>query len=259
MGKLQDRIAFLTGASGGIGGETALLFAKEGAHVGLAARSVDKLNALAEKIKALGRKAIVCRCDVMKNDDIVNAIRKTVKELGPIDILVNCAGIVSFEPVHRLPDEVWNRTIQINLTAPFVAIREVLPSMIERKKGRIINVVSVSGKVGLPYRSAYAASKHGALGLTKSLAAEVAPLGITANSICPTFETTAMFEESIQKWADETGKSFKEMSEELRSKVPIKRFIDPGEVAPLALLLASDESAGMTGQSINVDGGFLQY
>ena len=257
--KLKNRVAFITGASGGIGGEIAKLYAKEGAKIGLAARSVDKLKALAAEIEKIGSKAVVCKCDVMKNDEIISAIRTTVKELGPIDILVNSAGIVSFEPVHLLPDEVWQRTMQINCTAPFVAIREVLPSMIERKKGRIINIVSVSGKVGFPFRSAYAASKHGALGLTKSLSAEVAPLGITANSICPTFVSTAMFEESIQKWADANGKSFKEMSAEILSKVPIKRFIDPAEVAPLALLLASDESAGMTGQSINVDGGFLQY
>jgi NAD(P)-dependent dehydrogenase (short-subunit alcohol dehydrogenase family) len=131
--------------------------------------------------------------------------------------------------------------------------------MIERKKGRIINIASVSGKVGFAYRSAYAASKHGVLGLTKSLSAEVAPFGITANCICPTFVSTAMFDESIQKWAEATGKSFKEMSAELLNKVPIKRFIDPSEAAPLALLLASDESAGITGQSINLDGGFLQY
>jgi NAD(P)-dependent dehydrogenase (short-subunit alcohol dehydrogenase family) len=257
--KLKDRVAFITGASGGIGGEIAKLYAKEGAKVGLAARSVDKLKALAAEIEKIGSKAVVCKCDVMKNDEIVSAIRTTVKQLGPIDILVNSAGIVSFEAVHLLPDEVWQRTMQINCTAPFVAIREVLPSMIERKKGRIINIVSVSGKVGFAFRSAYAASKHGALGLTKSLSAEVAPFGITANSICPTFVSTAMFEESIQKWADANKKTFKEMSAELLSKVPIKRFIDPAEVAPLALLLASDESAGMTGQSINVDGGFLQY
>jgi len=257
--KLKDRVAFITGASGGIGGETALLFAREGAKMGIAARSVDKLKALAAEIRKIGSRAVVCQCDVMKNEDIVNAIRTTVKELGPIDILVNSAGIVSFEPVHRLPDEVWHRTIQINLTAPFVAIREVLPSMMERKKGRIINIASVSGKIGLPYRSAYAASKHGLLGLSKSLAAEVAPLGITVNNICPTFVSTAMFEESIQKWADETGKSFAEMSEELRNKVPIKRFIKPEEAAPLALYLASDDSAAMTGQSINLDGGFIMH
>jgi NAD(P)-dependent dehydrogenase (short-subunit alcohol dehydrogenase family) len=145
------------------------------------------------------------------------------------------------------------------MTAPFVAIREVLPSMMERKKGRIINIASVSGKIGLPYRSAYAASKHGLLGLSKSLAAEVAPLGITVNNICPTFVSTAMFDESIQKWADETGKSFAEMSEELRNRVPIKRFIKPEEAAPLALYLASDDSAAMTGQSINLDGGFIMH
>jgi len=257
--KLKDRVAFITGASGGIGGEIAKLFAKEGAKVGLAARSVDKLKALAAEIEKTGSKAVVCKCDVMKNDEIVSAIRTTVKELGPVDILVTSAGIVSFEAVHLLPDEVWQRTMQINCTAPFVAIREVLPSMIERKKGRIINIASVSGKVGFAYRSAYAASKHGVLGLTKSLSAEVAPFGITANCICPTFVSTAMFDESIQKWAEATGKSFKEMSAELLNKVPIKRFIDPSEAAPLALLLASDESAGITGQSINLDGGFLQY
>lgn len=257
--KLKGRVAFITGASGGIGRAIAITFAREGANLGLAARSVDKLKALAAEVQDLGGKAVACRCDVMRNEDILSAIRTTVRELGPIDILVNNAGIVSFEPVHRLPDEVWQRTIQINLTAPFVAIREVLPSMMERKRGRIINVASVSGKIGLPYRSAYAASKHGVLGLTKSLAAEVATLGITANSVCPTFVATPMFQESIQKFADETGKSFQEMSEELRNRVPMKRFIEASEVAPLALYLASDDSAGMTGQSINICGGFITH
>ncbi len=257
--KLENRVAFITGASGGIGGEIALLFAREGANTGLAARRVDKLESLAAEVMALGRKAVVCRCDVMNNDDIVSAIRTTVKELGPIDILVNNAGIVTFEPVHRLPDEVWHRAMQINLTAPFVAIREVLPSMIERKKGRIINVASVSGKIGLPFRSAYAASKHGVLGLTKSLAAETAMLGITANAICPTFVATEMWWESIGKFAEEMGKSYDEMSEEMRNRVPMKRFIEAREVAPLALYLASDDSAGMTGQSINICGGFITH
>lgn len=257
--KLQGKVAFITGASGGIGGAVARLYAKEGADVALAARTVEKMEKVATDIRQMGRKALVCRCDVLKDEDILQAIRATVKELGPIDILFNCAGIVSFEPVHKQPDEVWNRTMQINAKAPFTAIREVLPSMMERKWGRIINVASVSGKIGLPYRSAYAASKHAVLGLTKSLSAEVAPLGITANCICPTFVSTEMFEESIQKWADETGKTFKQQEEELRNRVPMKRFIDPAEVAPLALLLASDDSAGMTGQSINVDGGFVQF
>lgn len=257
--KLEGKVAFITGASGGIGGEVAMTFAKEGADVALAARRVDRLEALAGKIRAVGRKALVCQCDVEKDSDIIAAIKNTVKELGPIDILMNNAGIVSFEAVHELPDEVWSRTMQINAKAPFVAIREVLPSMIERKSGKIINVASVSAKIGLAYRSAYAASKHAVLGLTRSLSAEVAPLGITANCICPTFVSTEMFDESIQKWADETGKTFEEQREELRNKVPMKRFIDPAEVAPLALLLACDDSRGITGQAINVDGGFVQY
>ncbi len=257
--KLEGKVAFITGASGGIGGAVARQFAEEGANIGIAARSMDKLEALAEQIKDYGRKCVVNRCDVMNDQDIISAIRNTVGELGPIDILVNCAGIVSFEAVHELPDEVWDRTMQINAKAPFVAIREVLPSMIERKYGRIVNVASVSGKIGLPYRSAYAASKHAVIGLNRALAAEVAPFGITANCICPTFVSTEMFDESIQKWADETGQTFEEMKEELRQKVPMKRFIDPEEVAPLALLLASDGSAGMTAQAINVDGGFVQF
>ncbi len=257
--KLEGKVAFITGASGGIGGAIARIYAKEGADVALAARSVDKMEVLAGEIRGMGRRAIVCRCDVTKDDDILSALRTTVKELGPIDILVNNAGVVSFEAVHELSDEVWNRTMQINAKAPFVAIREVLPSMIERKQGRIINVASVSGKIGLAYRSAYAASKHAVLGLTRALSAEVAPLGITANCICPTFVVTKMFEESIQKWADKTGKSYEEQAEELRNKVPMKRFIDPDECAPLALLLACEDCAGITGQAINVDGGFVQY
>ncbi len=257
--KLDGKVAFITGASGSIGGEVAMTFAREGADLALAARRVARLEALAEKVRAEGRRALVCKCDVMKDEEILAAIRNTAVELGPIDILMNNAGIVSFEAVHELPDEVWYRTMQINAKAPFVAIREVLSSMIERKSGRIINVASVSGKIGLPYRSAYAASKHAVLGLTRSLSAEVAPLGITANCICPTFVSTEMFDESIQKWADETGKTFEEQREELRNLVPMKRFIDPAEVAPLALLLACDDSRGITGQAINVDGGFVQY
>jgi len=135
----------------------------------------------------------------------------------------------------------------------------VLPGMLERKYGRIVNVASVSGKIGLAFRGAYAASKHALVGLNRSLAAETAPYGITANCICPTFVATEMFDESIQRWADSTGKSFKEMSEELRQKVPMKRFIAPEECAPLALLLASEENGGMTAQAINIDGGFVQY
>jgi NAD(P)-dependent dehydrogenase (short-subunit alcohol dehydrogenase family) len=256
--KLEGKVAFITGASGGIGSAIARLFASEGADLGLAARSVDKLEALAREIDGIGRRAVVCRCDVTKDRDILDAIARTVGELGPIDILVNNAGTVSFEAVHKLPDEVWDRTMQINAKAPFVAIREVLPSMIHRRQGKIINVASVSGKVGLAYRSAYAASKHAVIGLNRALSAEVAPFGITANCICPTFVSTGMFEESIQKWADETGKTFDEQAEELRNKVPMKRFIDPEECAPLALLLACGDSGGITGQAINVDGGFVQ-
>lgn len=258
--KLEGKVAYITGASGGIGGGIARLFAKEGANIGIAARSVDKLEALAGEIrKDTGRKVVVCRCDVEKDQDIKDAIAKTVAELGPIQILVNAAGVVSFEAVHELPDESWNLCMQINAKAPFVAIREVLPSMIEHHYGKIVNIASVSAKVGLAYRSAYAASKHAVLGLTRALAAEVAPFGITANCICPTFVATKMFEESIQKWAESTGKTFKETEEELRQKVPMLRFIDPNECAPLALLLASDDSAAMTAQAINVDGGFVQY
>lgn len=257
--KLEGKVAFITGASGGIGGACARLFAKEGADIGIAGRAVDKLEALARDIEGMDRKAVVCRCDVMKDVEIVDSIRKTVKELGPIDILMNSAGVVSFEAVHELPDETWNRTMQVNAKAPFVAIREVLPSMMKRKYGKIINVASVSGKIGLAYRSAYAASKHAVIGLNRALAAEVAPFGITANCICPTFVATKMFDESIQKWADQMGKSFKQVEDELREKVPMKRFIEPHECAPLALLLASDDSAGMTAQAINVDGGFVQF
>lgn len=257
--KLEGKVAFITGASGGIGGAIARAFAREGANLALAARSVDKLEALAGEIEDMGRGALVCRCDVLRDRDILDALRKTTDALGPIDVLVNNAGVVTFEAVHELPDEVWERAMQINAKAPFTAIREVLPSMIARKSGKIINVASVSGKIGLAYRSAYAASKHAVLGLTKALSAEVAPFGITANCVCPTFVSTPMFDESIRKWADATGSTFEEQAEELKNKVPMRRFIDPEECAPLAVLLASADSDGITGQAINVDGGFVQF
>ena len=257
--KLKDRVAFITGSSGGIGREIALAFAKEGAHMGLAARNMDKLNALAEEVRKLGRKAIVCRCDVLKNEEIVNAIRATVKALGSIDILVNSAGTFTLGEFQVMTDEQWHTILQTNLTAPFVAIREVLPSMIERKKGRIINIGSNSSKEGRPTAAVYAASKHGLLGLTKSLAAQVAPLGITANAICPGFVATEMLEKSKQLRIAASGKSREEVTEELLNRIPTKRFVDPKEIAPLAVYLASDESPSMTGQAINIVGGAIMY
>lgn len=257
--QLNNRVAFITGASGGMGREMALAFAKEGANVGISGRNMEKLNTLAGEVRGLGRKAVVCRCDVMKNDEIISAIRTTVKELGPIDILVNSAGTFTLKEIHLMTDEEWREMLKVNLTAPFVAIREVLPSMIERKKGRIINIGSNSGKDGAPKAGAYAASKHGLLGLTKSVAREVAPLGITVNSICPGYVNTAMFVKSREIQSAARGKSFEEITEELRNRLPIKRFIEPGEVVPLALYLASDDAGAMTGQSINLVGGFITH
>ena len=257
--KMTNRVAFITGASGGIGREIALAFAQEGANMGLAARSMDKLNVLADEIKSLGRRAVVCPCDLMISENIVSAIRKTVKELGPVDILVNCAGTFTLGEFQLMTDEQWDTIMQTNLRAPFVAIREVLPSMIERKKGRIINIGSNSSKEGGPTSAVYAASKHGLLGLTKSLAAQVAPLGITANTICPGYVATAMFETSKKIRAAASGKSLEVITEELRNRLPTKRFIEPKEIAPLAVYLASDDSPSITGQAINVVGGLITH
>ncbi len=255
--KLNNRIALITGGGRGIGRAIALEFAREGASIAVAARSVDQVERVAAEInekfktKALGVAADVS--DVSSVEQMFETVRKFF-ERGP-DILVNNAGIAESAPLVKTTDELWRRILEVNLSGTFYCTRAALPAMISNGWGRVINVASIAGKTGAPYVAAYSASKHGVVGLTRSVALEVAMKGITVNAICPGYVDTDMVTRGVENITLKTKLSAEEALESLKKMSPQNRIIAPEEVASLALLLASDDGAGINGQAINVDGG----
>lgn len=258
---LADHIAFITGGGRGIGRAIALLFAKEGATVAVAARTLVEVRRVADEIEAAtGAKALSLVCDVTDIEAIKEAllaIRETFGR-GP-DILINNAGIAESAPLTKTSNDLWERHIAINLTGSFYCTREALPEMLERGWGRIINIASIAGKTGAPYIAAYSASKHGLLGLTRSAALELAAKGITVNAICPGYVDTDMTTRGIENITQKTGRSAEEALEALKRMSPQNRLVTSEEVAALALLLASEEGRGINGQAINVDGGSVLF
>jgi 3-hydroxybutyrate dehydrogenase len=255
--QLKDKIALITGGGRGIGRAIALAFAREGAEVALLARTAQQLEEVAAEIHSTcGTKAIALGCDVSDAESVSRTFASATAQLGRgADILVNNAGIAESATVLRTSDELWQRHLAVNLTGTFLCTRAALPPMIERGWGRIINIASIAGKTGAPYISAYTASKHGVLGLTKCVALEVAMKGVTVNAICPGYVETEMAEQAVSNISRRTGKSATAARDVLNQMSPQNRLVTVEEVAALALLLASHEGRGINGQAINVDGG----
>jgi len=253
--KLEGRVALITGASRGIGRAIARGYAKEGAVIAVTARTEGDLHSLAGEVQSAGGKALAIRADLVDVAAPAEVIRQVLEAFGTIDILVNNAGIGSSSsprPVVDFDDEFWNKTLALNLTAPYKLSKAVLPIMLQKKWGRIINIASINGKLPAIHGAAYTASKHGLLGLTRTLALEVARDGITVNAICPGPVKTEMNERRVEYDAKRLGLSMVELESRL---TPIGRRLEPEEIVPMALLLALDESAAITGQAFNVDGG----
>ncbi|HWP54440.1 MAG TPA: SDR family NAD(P)-dependent oxidoreductase [Pyrinomonadaceae bacterium] len=258
--KLQNRLAFITGGGRGIGRAIALEFAREGASVGVAARTVDQVEAVAREVTDLGVKGLALKCDVQNTGWVNDAFGEFRAHFGRgPDIVVNNAGIAESQLFIKSDEPMWERHLNTNLGGTWRCTYAGLPEMIERGWGRIINIASIAGKTGAPYVSAYAASKHGVLGLTRSLALEVAAQGITVNAICPGYVDTEMTSRGIENIVAKTGKSAAEALAALKRMSPQNRMVTAEEVAALALLLASEEGRGINGQAINVDGGTVLF
>lgn len=258
--RLKGRTAFITGGGRGIGRAVALAFAREGASVMVVARTASEVESVAREIsREFEVKAAHAICDVSDPESVAGAF-ETATELfgGGPDILVNNAGVAESVKFTATTDEFWHRHLSVNLSGAFYCMRAALPSMLERGWGRIINIASIAGKAGAPYIAAYAASKHGVLGLTRSVALEVARKGVTVNAICPGYVDTEMTAGAVRNITGATGRTEEEALEAIRRMSPQNRLVTPEEVSSLALLLASDEGRGITGQAINIDGGTVQ-
>lgn len=249
MKRLENKVAIITGAGSGIGKETALLFAKEGAKVTVSDINEDAGNKVVEEIKKAGGEAIFVKANSASAEDGQNLVRKTVEAFGGLHIAVNNAGVGSdFSKVADVEIKDWQRVIDINLTGVFYGMKYQIPEMIKSKGGSVINIASILGQAAFQGSAAYVASKHGVVGLTKTGALDHALDNVRVNAIGPGFIYTGLVNEETMG---------KEAIQDLEQKHAMHRLGEPKEIAALALFLASDESSFVTGSYYNVDGGYL--
>jgi NAD(P)-dependent dehydrogenase (short-subunit alcohol dehydrogenase family) len=238
MKRFKDRVVLVTGASRGIGRSIALRFAEEGARVALVARSDSDLAETERQVRALGRDALAIPTDVTVPEAATAAVRRAAEELGPVEVLVNNAGVFLVRPFLGLTPEEWDRVVSTNLTGAVNFCRAVLPGMVERRRGRIVNVSSIHGMRGDANLSAHSAAKFGLIGLTQSLAREFREHNIAVNAVCPG---------SVENRADE--------AEAAERSSPLSEKLLPRDVARTVLFLASDDAAAITGVALEVLGG----
>lgn len=246
--KLKDKNTIVTGASSGIGKGIALRFGREGANVCVVGCShYDAAVEVAEEIRKMGRKAFAVRADVSKIPDIEMVVKQTMEHLGGIEILVNNAGIFYLRSFEETTEEEYDRTMNVNARSAFFFSQKVLPELLKRGKGKIINIGSIFGIVGAPNAAAYCTSKLGVHGLTRQLAIELAPKNITVNCIAPGSIQTPINDPLYKCYGKDT----------IRQQYPIARFGKVEEIAAAAVYLASDEADWVTGVVLPVDGGYI--
>ncbi|HSM76574.1 MAG TPA: 3-oxoacyl-[acyl-carrier-protein] reductase [Bryobacteraceae bacterium] len=241
---MTNRTALITGASRGIGRACATSLAAAGARVALAARNVEALEELAETLRAEGRQAFAVALDLSNADSIKEAASRVAKDFGRVDILVNNAAITKDNLAMRMKRDDWDLVLNTNLTGAFLMIQQVLPAMIRERWGRIVNISSIVGETGNAGQANYAASKAGLIGLTKSIAQEIASRNVTVNAVAPGFIATDMTQVLPQ-----------ELKDKMLAAIPLRRFGQAEDVAAAVRFLASDEASYITGHVLDVNGG----
>ncbi len=247
------RVALVTGGGRGIGRAIAKALGGPDTLVAVAARTAADIDITVRELKVLGGAAVGIQMDVADERSVAAGVRKLREASAHLDLLVNNAGVGGGEPVEGSDVARWRRTIDVNLTGMYLVTREALPLMGEG--GRVVNQSSVLGRFGVPGYTAYCASKHGVIGFTRALALELAPRRITVNAVCPGWVDTEMAAEGMRQGAGATGTTFEEFREQALGAVPLKRIIQPEEVAGLVRFLSSPAAAAITGQTYNICGG----
>jgi sorbitol-6-phosphate 2-dehydrogenase len=255
--RLENRSALVTGAGQGLGEAIALRLAEEGARLAVADLNGERAEQVVAGIRNAGGSAVAFQADVTSESDVARVVEQTAARFGGLEILVANAGIVKAHDIQEFPLADWRQVLEVNLTGYFLCAREAAKIMAARRRGVIIQINSKSGKKGSFRNSAYAASKFGGIGLTQSLALDLAPYGVRVNAICPgnlldgTLWTQSLYEQYAKKW----GISQEEVRKKYEDQVPLGRGCRYSDVANVVVFLASDESSYMTGQAINVTGG----
>jgi len=251
MGRLSNRVAMITGATGAIGAATARIFARQGAALALTDLNADGADALVAELTSLGQQVTFATMDVGSREQVASVVRSVEESLGPIDILVNNAGISIYGAIDTITDADWHKVMQVNLTGVFLCTQAVVEGMKARRYGRIVNIGSLAGQVGGIFTPrgqmtspSYAASKGGVMAMTKTLAKDLGPFGITVNALAPGPIWTPMIE-SVDR----------DMLDFITSLIPLGRLGQPDDVGHAVAFLASDEASWITGHWLDLDGG----
>ena len=247
---LTGRTALVTGGGRGIGRAIAERLSREGARVVVAGRTHPEVDRAAAELGGVG---IVM--DVADRASLAAGLATLSEKVGHVEILVNNAGAAESAPLERTTDELWDRMMAVNATATFTLCRELLPPMVARRWGRVINVASNAGLTGYPYSAAYCAAKHAVVGLTRAIALEVARSPVTVNAVCPGWVETRMVDEAVDRIVKKTGRSEGDARRSLAAMSPQQRMVQPDEVAHVVAMLCSDGARSVHGQAIAIDGG----
>lgn len=255
--RLKGKVALVTGGGKGIGKQIVLLFAKEGADLAVFGPLADELHLVRKQVEALSRTCLVYTVNVAAERQVSRAAQSSLQSLGRVDVLINNAAVLgSTAPIAQLSTASWTEEIAVNLTGAFLCCRAVLPEMMKRKTGKIINIASVAGQRAYPLRSPYAVSKAGLIALTRTLAAEVGSYNIQVNAIAPGPVSGNRMNRVIKERAKSTGRSIANIQKSYLSSLALGRMVEEEDVARMALFIAGKEGDNMTGQVFNVCSGY---